>query len=52
MPQRGAAAGTERPHEISGKPAGVIGDKQEAIRRKANRARTPSDDEPIGGLWC
>ena len=51
--QRGLAAGTAWPHEITGKLAGVISDKQETIRRKANRARTASDDdEPIGGLWC
>lgn len=51
--QRGVAAGNEWPHEITGKLAAVISDKQETIRRKANRASTASDDdEPLGNLWC
>lgn len=51
--QRGVAPGTEWPHEITGKLATVISDKQDTIRRKANRASTTSDDDdPMGGLFC
>lgn len=50
---RGVAPGTEWLHEITGKLAQVISDKQETIRRKANRVSAASDeDEPLGSLWC